>query len=660
MWVVARLCDDGPVLAPASVPGQQPSRVGPYQIARRLGAGGMGAVYLGHHHATGEPAAVKVIRPEYAADAEYRARLRREVAAASRVPRFCTAPVLAADVDAAQPWVAMEYIDGTTLDTALLAQPRLVGTQLEALAVGVAVALRAIHQHGIIHRDLKPSNILLSPLGPRVIDFGIARLDAADTRLTSTGAVVGTPAYMTPEQLRGEPLTTAVDVFAWAGLVTYAATGAPPFGTGEPALPGILYAQPALGDLAEPLRGLVGTAFAKHPAARPSAAELVDRLSRAAPAATAEVLATADRPPEVGQAAPRRRRRWAVGLAAAAAVIAVVVTSAAAATAGWFGSPDPPPDAAAVPFGSPVGDPLAHPDQVTSVAAGELAGAPIVVAGGGATVRVWDLATRKPIHELGSGSTVWSVATGEAAGVPVAVAGGYDGTARVWDLESGRQIEELAGHTDIVSSVALGALDGTPVAATASEDGTARVWSLETGEQIADLAGHTGAVSSVALGALDGTPIAVTGGEDETFRVWSLESGEQIADLAGLTGAVSSVAVGALDGTPIAVAAEGRSRAVRVWDLEAGQPAGEPLGSHGSTVSSVALAELADATIAVSGGHDYQLRVWDLEAGRQLGGVLTGHTGVVNAVAIGELDGVPVAVSGSADETVRVWSLDRV
>ena len=174
------------------------SQVGPYRIERRLGAGGMGVVYLGRDGASGTLAAVKVIRPEHAANAKFRARLRREVTAARRVPRFCTAPVLAADVDANPPWVATEYIDGPTLDAALLERGPLAGAALETFAVGVAVALQAIHQQGVVHRDLKPSNIVMSPLGPRVIDFGIARVEGADTQLTRTGTVVGTHSYMAP------------------------------------------------------------------------------------------------------------------------------------------------------------------------------------------------------------------------------------------------------------------------------------------------------------------------------------------------------------------------------------------------------------------------------------------------------------------------------
>jgi hypothetical protein len=334
-------------------------RVGPYRLVRRLGAGGMGVVFLGEDDA-GNLAAVKLIKVEYGGSAEYRARLRREVEAARRVPRFCTAPVLAADLDAEPPWIATEYIDGPTLDMALVERDRLSGPALATFAVAVAVALRAIHEHGVIHRDLKPSNILLSPVGPRVIDFGIARVEGADTQLTRTGVLVGTPAYMAPEQLRHEPLTPAVDIFAWASLVTYAANGRPPFGTGTGAMEAILRGQPDLGTLQEPLRSIVTAALAYDPARRPTAADLVDWQARAAPDTTAQVLAVAAAPsqpaptgrlaePPPGSAPlppqpPARgapRRRWWAGLAAAVATIAAMAVAAFLVLPGYFSGDNP-------------------------------------------------------------------------------------------------------------------------------------------------------------------------------------------------------------------------------------------------------------------------------------------------------------------------------
>jgi WD40 repeat protein len=629
----------------------------------------MGAVYLGQHEVTGGYAAVKVIRPEYAANAEYRARLRREVAAASRVPRFCTAPVLAADPAARIPWVATEYIDAPTLDVVQLEHGRLTGASLEAFAVGVAVALRAIHQQGIIHRDLKPSNILITPFGPRVIDFGVARLDTGQTQLTRTGAAVGTPVHMAPEQILGHPLTAAVDVFAWAGLVSYAATGRLPFGAGEAAPRAIVHDPPDLGGLPPSLRDLVAAAFHKDPAHRPSAAQLVERLSGTAADATAQVMATAAAVPHSAPAVPRpRRRRW-TAVAAAALAAAAIVAVAAVAVPRWLSASDGGQDGSTPPpFGTQLGQPLGATATVTSVAVGELAGTPIAVAANAETLQVFDLATHAPIGEPLTGHTglVQAVAVGELDGVPIAASAGIDGLAYIWDLTSRRPVgTPLATGRHVRGAVALGVLGGTPIAVTIGQGTTLQVWDLRTREPRGDpLTGHTGPITSVAVGTLDGTPVAVSASEDTTIRLWDLDTHQPVGEpLTGHTGSVNSVAVGTLAGTPIAVSASS-DETVRVWDLRARRPVGEPLTGHTGTinipaglVNSVALGEVDGVPIAVSASSDETVRVWNLAAHQPLGEPLTGHTSFLDSVAVGQVNGVPVAVSGGHDSTVRVWSL---
>ncbi|MEN3534094.1 serine/threonine-protein kinase [Microbispora sp. ZYX-F-249] len=251
--------------------------IGPYVPVRRLGEGGMGIVYLARDP-RGRQVALKVMRPELAAQEEFRTRFRKEAEAAQRVARFCTAPLLDAGRDGDRHYLVTEYVDGPDLSSVIDAQGPLSGSNLDALAVGVATALAAIHRAGIVHRDLKPSNILLSPLGPRVIDFGVAQL--ADMLAERTGTVIGTPSYMSPEQARGEPVTSAADVFAWGCVIAYAATGRPPFGGG--AAPEVLYRVahhvPHLTGLDERLRPLVERALDKDPGRRPSAQRLLDRL----------------------------------------------------------------------------------------------------------------------------------------------------------------------------------------------------------------------------------------------------------------------------------------------------------------------------------------------------------------------------------------------
>jgi hypothetical protein len=237
----------------------------------------MGIVYLARD-AAGRQVALKVMRPELASREEFRRRFRKETEAARKVARFCTAAVLDVGLDGDQAYLATEYVEGADLSAVVEAQGPMMGSNLDALAVGVATALSAIHRAGVVHRDLKPSNILLSPVGPRVIDFGIAQL--ADTIGGNTGGVIGTPSYMSPEQAQGEPVTAAADVFAWGCVVTYAATGRPPFGGG--AVPEVLYRvthhAPHLDGLDERLRPLVERALDKDPARRPTAQQLLDRL----------------------------------------------------------------------------------------------------------------------------------------------------------------------------------------------------------------------------------------------------------------------------------------------------------------------------------------------------------------------------------------------
>jgi eukaryotic-like serine/threonine-protein kinase len=264
-----------------------PTEVGPYRLLGRLGSGGMGTVYLASGP-TGARVAVKVIRAELAGDAAFLDRFRREVRAARRVAGFCTARVLDADLDGPVPYLVTEYVDGVRLDQVVSAGGPLAASNLEGLAVGVAAALASIHAGGLVHRDLKPGNVLLSYFGPRVIDFGIAHaLDDASTAVTRTGMVVGTPAWMAPEQFTSAPVTPAADIFAWGGLVAYAGTGRPPFGTGrvEVLAYRILHEAPDLDGLDPAARRLVERAMAKDPARRPSARGLLmELLGEGAPA----------------------------------------------------------------------------------------------------------------------------------------------------------------------------------------------------------------------------------------------------------------------------------------------------------------------------------------------------------------------------------------
>jgi tRNA A-37 threonylcarbamoyl transferase component Bud32 len=263
----------GEVFSPLEA--DDPTSVGAYRLSARLGAGGMGKVYLSHTPA-GRPVAVKVIRPEFAEDAEFRRRFKQEVQAAQRVQGLYTAPVIDSDADGLRPWLATAFVPGPTLASAVAGHGPLPVQTVLLLVAGIAEALEAVHAAGLVHRDLKPSNVLLASDGPRVIDFGIAR--AADTTaLTASGVTIGTPAFMSPEQAAGREITPAPDVFALGQVAAYAVLGAPAYGDGpsHAVLYRIVHEEPDLARIPEELRGLVGRCLVKEPGERPSLAEVV-------------------------------------------------------------------------------------------------------------------------------------------------------------------------------------------------------------------------------------------------------------------------------------------------------------------------------------------------------------------------------------------------
>ncbi|WP_309096256.1 protein kinase [Streptomyces sp.] len=258
----------------------EPTVVGPYRLLGRLGSGGMGRVYLGRS-AGGRTVAVKIVHPHFALDEEFRARFRREVEAARRVGGAWTASVLDADPDARVPWVATAYAAGPSLSAAVADGGPLPAHTARALGAGLAEALAAVHELGLVHRDVKPSNVLLTLDGPLLIDFGIARATDGTASLTSTGVSVGSPGYMSPEQILGKGVTGAADVFSLGAVLAYAATGEPPFPGDSSAalLYKVVHEEPELGPLDGELRAVTAACLAKDPDARPTPAQVARRLA---------------------------------------------------------------------------------------------------------------------------------------------------------------------------------------------------------------------------------------------------------------------------------------------------------------------------------------------------------------------------------------------
>jgi serine/threonine protein kinase len=280
--------------------------LGAYALVGRLGAGGQGVVYLGAD-SSGRQVAVKLMHAQLIEDSAARGRFVRELAALQRVAGFCTAQVLDADMAGAQPYIVSEYVPGRSLQDLVVGEGPRTGADLERLAIGTVTALTAIHQAGIVHRDFKPPNVLMGQDGPRVIDFGIAL--ALDNSGTMTSQIVGTPAYMAPEQLVETGIGPPADLFAWGATMLYAATGHSPFEAGAYAavVYRIMNVDPDLSALGGQLANVVGHCLAKDPVDRPGAQEvLLQLIGQTAPLASHPATVPVPPPQHFPTSAPSR------------------------------------------------------------------------------------------------------------------------------------------------------------------------------------------------------------------------------------------------------------------------------------------------------------------------------------------------------------------
>ncbi|KOX15613.1 WD40 repeat domain-containing serine/threonine protein kinase [Nocardiopsis sp. NRRL B-16309] len=657
-----------------------PTRIGPYRLTHRLGAGGMGRVYLARTP-SGRALVIKVVLPELAREDGFRARFAREADAARRVGGFHTAQVVDSAPDADLPWIATAHIPGPTLGQAVREHGPMTPPALHGLATGLAEGLEAIHACGLVHRDLKPANIILADDGPRIIDFGIARPLDADS-MTTQGAVFGTLPYMSPEQTDGSRVGPASDVFSLGTVLAYAATGTNPFSgaTMAETLRRLISPPPDPGEFDPDIRTLIGQCWDHDPDRRPTPSQILNRFEELGPGSrpsrrilgpgpdTAPPVAPDPSVAEEAPVLPTGDPRFGTGTGAGGALTSTsgrtrpsatdtaVSTAPATVTAG-SGAGRPRKNmwryisaaiAVAVLVALVVGEYLptadvtfaGHEGSVDAVAFGA-DGDTLATAGSDGTVRLWDAGTGDQVATLtGDSDDVHSVAF-SPDGTTLASGGGD--TVRLWDAGTGDQVAALTGHEGSVYAVAFSP-DGRFVA---SADGdTVRLSDVGTGEQVAALTGHSYSVRSVAFSP-DGTTLA-TGSNDGTVRLWEAGTGEPVATLTAHQVTVAAVAFSP-DGTTLA--SGGFDNTVRLWDVGTGEQI-TTLAEYRESVLSVAFGP--DGTTLATGGNDGVVRLVDVDTGHQIA-TLTDHDDSVTSVAFSP-DGNSL-VAGNDDGTPRLWTI---
>ncbi|AQZ63978.1 High-affnity carbon uptake protein Hat/HatR [[Actinomadura] parvosata subsp. kistnae] len=689
----------------------EPTRLGDYRIVGGLGEGGQGVVYLAEHP-SGERVAIKMLHARLAVRSEARERFLREVDAAMRVAAFCTARVLDVAVDGDRPYIVSEFIDGPSLEDSVREHGPRSGGALDRIAVSTATALAAIHRAGVVHRDFKPSNVLLGSDGPRVIDFGIAR--AVDMTVTGGGSV-GTPAYMAPEVIHGEPAQPASDVFSWAVTVGFAATGRPSFG--QDTMPAVMYrilnAEPDLYGVPEPLRALLTRCLAKAPQERPTAAEVLhfllghDRGEPAAgggsgsgthPAAAPPTAAMPGWTPSPGMTPPGSPLGTPPG--------SPLGSPPGSPLGSPLGSPSgTPPPAGAPSFGTPSPDASPYggsPDVLTTgsgrkrsrlVVVGAAASVAvlvsvIVVALRGGTSRPPSSSTppaatatattavttdtpppaaARPygtkLAKISLGGEVNSIAISKYGDDRVVVAGGTKGVARVWKLGARpTEVTELAeleniGGEQTGAAVDVGEVDGQAATFRRLQNGGVVVSAAQGNAPLGPTyKGHRDMVYTIATAHVSGKTLMVSGDQAGGVHVWDPKTGKDTGRQPKTTGGdpIFGVATGTMDGHPFAVTASADDTA-RVWNLETGA-LGATFRGHTADVFAVATTDMDGKPVGITGGADQQVRVWDLGSGQEVES-FSGHNAEVAALAVGRVKGRAVVASGGFDGTVRVWDL---
>jgi WD40 repeat protein len=607
------------VRAAFAVPGARPAGFGEhdpsrptipgYELLEELGRGGMGIVYKARQTTSDRLVALKVIRKERLANLEAVRRFRREAQAAGRLAHPNIVLVYDSDQAGDTHYLAMEYVDGITLQRLVEQNGPLPVAQACDYVRQIALGLQHAHEQALVHRDVKPANLMVAnPSGPgsaglvKVLDMGVARLyqltdnqDDLLSTLTETGAMLGTPDYIAPEQLENaHAADIRADLYSLGCTFHFLLTGQVPFpgGTLIQKLDKQRWGMPAAVDQLRPevptgLGVVVRKLMAKAPAERyQTPGEL---------AAALEQVARTGRFPTVTRPAPIRDCRRLTG----------------------------------------------HTDGVWSVAFSP-DGRQAVSGGKDRSLRWWDLTQGQEVRRVAElAQEVRSVAFAPDGRHVFAASGA---TVRLWELATGREVTRFTGHTDTIKSIAL-APDGSRLVS-GGDDKTLRVWDVPSGREIRRCTGHKGDVTSVVF-ARDGRQV-LSGSADRTMRLWDGQTGREVRRFGGPQGQVLSVALSP-DGR--SVLSGNFDTTLRLWDAATGQELRRFQG-HKQMVAAVAFAP--DSQRALSGSYDHSLRLWDVASAREMG-VFEGHAAWVTCVAFAA-DGRHV-LSGGADKQLCFWQV---
>jgi len=676
---------------PAQPDATSPDRVryfGDYELLREIARGGMGVVYRARQVSLNRPVALKMILAGQLAGDDEVKRFYLEAEAAANLDHPGIVPIYEIGEHDGQHYFSMGFVEGTSL-AAKVADGPLPPNEAAELVRQVAQAVQYAHERGVIHRDLKPANVLLDSQGqPKVTDFGLAKKLKADSGLTHTGQVMGTPSYMPPEQAEGRNVGTSADVYALGAIVYCLLTGRPPFQAATP-MDTLLQ---VVGQEPVPVRQLNATVprdleticlkcLEKDPRRRyGSARALAEELNRFL---SGEPIVA--RPVGPAERAAKWVRRRPVIAALSAAVVVTGLLGLSGIIWQWREAVAARIDAQSQAANTREQAGIARDNERAARNEAEFANRRLYDVKMNLVQRAWEdwgptvfletLAEQLPENQRGldrrgfewfywqrkmsSGHITLKGHTGGVTSVAfspdgkrLASAGSGQintpGELKVWNAATGQETLTLKGHSDGVTSVAFSP-NGQRLSS-ASRDGTVKVWDAVTGQEALTVMGHTREVTSVAYSP-DGTRLA-SASSDGTVKVWDAVTGQETLTLMGHTGAVNSVAFSP-DGSRIAAASQDEADrlgwVVKVWDAATGR---ETLLLKGHTGFARTVAFSPDGSRLASASSDRTAKVWDAVTGQETL-TLRGHAGVVTALAFSP-DGSRLA-SASEDGTVKVW-----